>query len=389
MDFELDDDQILFRSTVREFVDREVRPVVREWEASDRYPHEIVAGMREMGLFGMTIPEQHGGLGLDLVTLTIVFEELSRGWMGIAGILGSHSLSCYMINRFGTEEQRDRLLPDLATGERRTAIALTEPDTGSDLASIRTHARRDGDDYVLNGTKFWITNARFADPLPVLATVEPGTGHRGLCVFLVPGDADGLEVTRDIAKLGYRGPESCEVVLRDVRVSRDDLLGGEERRGFLQVVSALGIGRLNIAGRAVGVAQDAYDRALAYSRERHAFGRPISDFQAIQLKLAEMATSLQSARLLTWWAANAVQRADAENRRADVEAGMAKYYASEVALSVALESLRIHGGAGYAKETEIERLYRDAPLMAIGEGTNEVLRTLIAKGLVEGRVTIG
>lgn len=389
MDFDLDEDQILFRNTLRGFVDREIRPVVREWETSGRYPHEIVVGMREMGLFGITIPEEHGGLGLDFVTLTIVFEELSRGWMGIAGILGSHSLACYMINRYGTNEQRDRLLPELATGERRTAIALTEPDTGSDLASIRTSARREGDGYVLNGTKFWITNARFADPLPVLATVEPGSGHGGLCVFLVPGDADGLEIARDIAKLGYRGPESCEVVLQNVYVSRDDLLGGEEGKGFLQVVNALGIGRLNIAGRAVGVAQDAYDRALAYSRDRHAFGRPISDFQAIQLKLAEMATSLQSARLLTWWAATAVQRAHSEDRRADVEAGMAKYYASEVALSVALESLRIHGGAGYAQETEVERLYRDAPLMAIGEGTNEVLRTLIAKGLINGRTTIG
>ncbi|HSJ28072.1 MAG TPA: acyl-CoA dehydrogenase family protein [Acidimicrobiia bacterium] len=389
MDFELDNDQILFRNTVREFVDRDIRPVAREWETSGRYPHEVVAVMRDMGLFGITIPEEHGGLGLDFVTLTIVFEELSRGWMGIAGILGSHSLSCYMIDRYGTREQRDRLLPQLATGDRRTAIALTEPDTGSDLASIRTTARRDGEGYVLNGTKFWITNARFADPLPVLATVDPGTGHRGLCVFLVPGDAEGLEVARDIAKLGYRGPESCEVVLRDVWVSRDDLLGGEEGRGFVQVVNALGVGRLNIAGRAVGVAQDAYDRALAYSRERHAFGRPISGFQAIQLKLAEMAIAIQSARLLTWWAADALQRAVTEDRRADVEAGMAKYFASETALKVALESLRVHGGAGYAQETEIERLYRDAPLMAIGEGTNEVLLTLIAKGLVEGRVKIG
>ena len=389
MDFELDDDQILFRDTLRAFVDREIRPVAREWETTGRYPHEIVAGMRQLGLFGITVPEEFGGLGLDFVTLTIVFEELSRGWMGIAGILGSHSLSCHLIDRYGTREQRDRLLPGLATGERRTAIALTEPDTGSDLASIRTTARRDGDGYILNGTKFWITNARFADPLPVLATVDLGSGHRGLCVFLVPGDADGLEVARDIAKLGYRGPESCEVVLDDVRVSRDDLLGGEEGKGFFQVVNALGVGRLNIAGRAVGVAQDAYDRALAYGRERHAFGQPIANFQAIQLKLAEMATSIQSARLLTWWAADALERAVSAEGRADVQAGMAKYFASETALKVALESLRIHGGAGYAQEAEIERLYRDAPLMAIGEGTNEVLLTLIAKGLVDGRVKIG
>ncbi|MEX1286521.1 MAG: acyl-CoA dehydrogenase family protein, partial [Acidimicrobiia bacterium] len=244
---------------------------------------------------------------------------------------------------------------------------------------------RDGDEYVLSGTKFWITNARFADPLPVLATVEPGSGHRGLCVFLVPGDAEGLTVSRDLGKLGYKGPESCEVVLDQVRVPAAELLGGEEGQGFVQVVNALGVGRLNIAGRAVGVAQESYDRALEYSRQREAFGRPISGFQAVQLKLADMATAVQTARLITWWAA---WRAD-RGERPDVEAGMAKYHASEVALQLALESMRIHGGAGYSTELEVERLYRDAPLMAIGEGTNDILRTLIAKGLVSGRAVIG
>jgi alkylation response protein AidB-like acyl-CoA dehydrogenase len=389
MDFELSDEQALFRDTIRRFVDAEVRPVAREWEAAGRYPHEIVEGMRDLGLFGVTIPESYGGLALDLVSLTIVFEELARGWMGIAGILGSHSLAAWMIDRHGTDDQRDRHLPDLAAGRRRTAIALTEPDTGSDLAAVRTRAVRDGDDYVLTGTKFWITNARFADPLPVLATVEPGSGHRGLCVFLVPGDAEGLSVSRDIGKLGYKGPESCEVALDAVRVPVGELLGGEEGKGFLQVVGALAIGRLNIAGRAVGVAQDAYDRALAYSRQRHAFGQPIADFQAIQLKIADMATAVQGARLLTWWAAWSAERADASGARADVAAGMAKYHASEVALSVVLESMRVHGGAGYSTELEVERLYRDAPLMAIGEGTNDILRTLIAKGLVAGRTVIG
>lgn len=385
MDFDLSPEQRLFRDTIRAFVDKEIRPVAREWEAEGRYPHEIVERMKEMGLFGITIPESHGGLGLDMVSMTVLFEELSKGWMGVAGILGSHSLAAWMIDRYGTPDQRDRHLGDLAAGRRRTAIALTEPDAGSDLAGIRTKAVRDGDHYVLSGTKFWITNARHADPLPVLATVDPGSGHRGLCVFLVPGDAPGLTISRDLGKLGYKGPESCEVVLEEVRVAADDLLGGEEGQGFVQVVNALGVGRLNIAGRAVGVAQEAYDRALAYSREREAFGRPIAQFQAVQLKLADMATAVQTARLITWWAA---WRAD-RGERPDVEAGMAKYHASEVALDLVLESMRIHGGAGYSTELEVERLYRDAPLMAIGEGTNDILRTLIAKGLVDGRAVIG
>lgn len=385
MDFELSPEQALFRSTIREFVDKEIRPVAREWEASGRYPHEIVDAMKAMGLFGITIPDSYGGLGLDMLSMTVLFEELSRGWMGIAGILGSHSLAAWMIHRYGTEDQRDRHLPDLAAGTRRTAIALTEPDAGSDLAGIKTRARRDGDEYVVSGTKFWITNARFADPLPVLATVEPGSGHRGLCVFLVPGDAPGLTVSRDIGKLGYKGPESCEVLLDDVRVPATELLGGEEGQGFVQVVNALGVGRLNIAGRGVGVAQEAYDRALAYTKERHAFGRPISGFQAVQLKLADMAIDVQTARVLTWWAA---WRAD-RGERPDVEAAMAKVHASEVALRTALDAMRLHGGAGYSTELEIERLYRDAPLMAIGEGTNDILRTLIAKGLVDGRGTVG
>ena len=239
MDFDLTPEQQLFRSTIRDFVDKEIRPVAREWEASGRYPTEIVEHMKAMGLFGITIPESHGGLGLDMVSMTVLFEELSKGWRGVAGIIGSHSLAAWMIDQYGTEDQRERHLADLAAGRRRTAIALTEPDGGSDLAGIRTRAVRDGDEYVLSGTKFWITNARFADPLPVLATVEPGSGHRGLCVFLVPGDAEGLTVSRDLGKLGYKGPESCEVVLDQVRVPAAELLGGQEGQGFVQVVNAL------------------------------------------------------------------------------------------------------------------------------------------------------
>lgn len=382
MDFELDDEHRMFRDTMRTFVDREIRPVAREWEQSGRYPTEIVATMGELGLFGLTIPESYGGLGADLVTLAIAFEEIARGWMGVAGILGSHSLACKMIADHGTDEQKQRFLPDLATGKRRTCIALTEPDAGSDLQSITTRAVRDGDEYVLNGTKMWITNARFADPMPVLcktdASIEPR--HRGMSVILVEAGTPGLEVLRDIGKLGYKGPESCEVVLRDVRVPAANLLGGVEGRGMVQVLSALEVGRINVAARAVGVAQAAYDYARDYSGERKAFGQPISGFQAVQHKLADMATGVQAARLLTWWAAS---RADAGGR-ADTETGMAKLFASELALTAALDSMRIHGGYGYSTEFEVERLYRDAPLMAIGEGTSDILRGVIARSLLAG-----
>ena len=305
MDFTLSEEHALFRATVREFVDREIRPVTREWEHSGRYPTEIVETMQQLGLFGLTVPEQYGGLGADLITLAIVFEEISRGWMGIAGILGSHTISCFMIAHHGTEEQRRAYLPDLATGARRTAIALTEPDAGTDLQGIKTRAVRDGDDYVIRGTKIWITNARYADPMPVLVKTDPEAvpAHRGMSVLLVEAGTPGFSVSRDLPKMGYKGTESCEVVMDDVRVPTTNLLGGVEGRGLQQVLGGLEIGRINIAARGVGIAQEAYNQALAYSRERRAFGKPISDFQAIQLKLAEMATKVQAARLLTWWAA--------------------------------------------------------------------------------------
>ena len=386
MDFSLSEEHALFRSTVREFVDREIRPVAIEWEHSGRYPTEIVETMKQLGLFGLTVPEEYGGLGADLITLAIVFEEISRGWMGIAGILGSHTLSCFMIARHGTDEQRRTYLPDLATGKRRTALALTEPDAGTDLQGIKTRAVRDGDDYVIRGTKMWITNARFADPLPVLVKTDPETvpAHRGMSVLLVDGGTPGFEVSRDLPKLGYKGTESCEVRLDDVRVPSANLLGGVEGRGLQQVLSGLEIGRINIAARGVGIAQEAYDQALAYSRERQAFGRPISKFQAIQLKLAEMATKTQAARLLTWWAAAEADK----GKRVDIEAGMAKYFASEAGVENSLDSMRIHGGMGYSQELDIERLYRDAPLMVIGEGTNDIMKMVIAKGLVSERAVI-
>ena len=380
MDFELTEEQQMFQDVLRSFVSEHVKPVVREYEREGRYPTEIVARMAEMGLFGITVPDDFGGLGLDTVSMSLVFEEISRGWMGVAGVLGSHSLSCRMIAVHGTTDQKQRWLPDLATGRRRTGIGLTEPGGGSDLQGITTRAWRDGDDYVVRGTKTWITNARYADPLPVLVKTDPDAEprHKGMSVMMVEAGLAGFEVTKDIGKLGYKGPESCEVVLDDVRVPADCLLGGVEGRGFVQVMSGLEAGRVNIAARSVGIAQAALDASLSYAQEREAFGRPIAEFQAIQLKLADMATELEAARLLTRWAADRIDK----GLRADVEAGMAKYFASEAAIKASLEAMRIHGGYGYSTEFEIERLYRDAPLMAIGEGTNEIQRTVIAKGLL-------
>jgi len=386
MKFELDEDQRQFRALLRTFVDKEVVPVAREWEHSGRYPTEIVDGMARMGLFGITVPEEHGGLDLDPVSFALVFEELARGWMGIAGILGSHSLACRLISMHGTQVQKQRHLPDLASGARRTGIGLTEPDAGTDLQGIRTTARREGDQYVVTGTKTWITNARHADPLPVLVKTDPtaSPAHRGMSVLLVDADTPGYEVTRDIGKLGYKGTESCEVVLDGARVPASALLGGVEGHGMQQVLSALEWGRVNIAARSVGIAQRAYDEALGYVSQRHAFGQPIAEFQAIQLKIASLATTLQAARLMAYWAADAVARG-----RADAETGMAKIFCSEVALEAAIDSMKVHGGYGFSTEFEVERLYRDAILMSIGEGTNDVLRTVVAKALVKGEARVG
>jgi alkylation response protein AidB-like acyl-CoA dehydrogenase len=386
VDFELTDEQRLLRQTLRAFVDEQIRPVAQEMEASGDYPDEIVAGLAGLGLFGLTIPEEYGGLGADMVSLAIVFEEISRGWMGVAGILGSHTLSCWMISRFGTDEQKSRYLPELSSGTRRTGIALTEPGAGSDLQGIQTSARRDGDFWVISGRKTWITNARHADPLPVLVKTNPAArpAHAGMSVFLVDAGTPGFEVVRDLPKLGYRGPETCELVLDDVRVPASALLG-TEGRGLQQVLGALEKGRINVAARAVGVAQEAYDQALRYAGQREAFGQPISGFQAVQIKLADMAIKLQSARLMTYWAA---AKADAGQRN-DLESGMAKVLSSEVALECAISAMTVHGGYGYSREFIVERLYRDAPLMVIGEGTNDILRTVIARALTTGRGVIG
>lgn len=381
MDFELTPEQKLFRESLRRFVEREIKPVAREWERAGRYPTEIVETMMEMGLFGLLVPSEYGGSAADMVSFSLVFEEISRGWMGVAGILGSHSVSCWMIAQHGTEEQKLKHLPDWATGKRRTGIALTEPGAGTDLQGITTRAVRAGDHYVVNGTKIWITNARYADPMPVLvktdSTAQPP--HRGMSILLVDQDTPGYSVSRDLGKLGYKGTETCELVLDDALVPVDNLLGAVEGRGLQQALSALETGRINVAARAVGVAQAAFEAALDYAQQRNAFGQPIIEFQAIQMNLANMATELQSARLLTYWAASRLD----QGRRADLESSMAKLHASEVALKISLDAMRIHGAYGYSTELEVERFYRDAPLMAIGEGTNEVLRTVIAKGLKE------
>lgn len=387
MDFELNEEQAQFQRVLRDFVDAEIVPVAKEWEQADRYPAEIIDKMAELGLFGLLVPEEYGGVDADFVTFTLVFEEIARGWMGIGGILGSHSVSTWMLARHGTEQQKRKYLPELATGARRTGIALTEPDAGTDLQGIRSTAERDGEHYVLGGSKMWITNARHADPLPVLVKTDRSAepAHRGMSVLLVDADAPGFTVTKDIPKLGYKGTESCEVVFEDVRVPAENLLGGVEGRGMQQALSALETGRLNIAGRSLGIAQRSYDEAVAYAGEREAFGQAIGQFQAIQLRIAEMATRLQAARLLSYWSASKLDRGE----RADLETGMAKLHASEVALQAAQESMRVHGGYGYSKEFEIERLYRDSILMTIGEGTSDIMRTVIAKSLLAGKGKVG
>ena len=377
MTIQLTQDQKDFQEAIRAFVDKEIIPVARDMEHSGEYPTAIVEHMKEMGLFGMTIPEEFGGLGVDMTTFSIVFEELSRGWMGVAGILGSHSMACFVIAKHGTPEQKAKYLPELATGVRRSGLGLTEPGAGTDLQGISTTATLDGDHYIVRGSKTWITNARHADPLPVLVKTDPKAEprHKGMSVLLIDAGTPGFTIGKDIPKMGYKGPESCEVILDEVRVPVENLLGGVEGRGMQQVLSALETGRLNIAARSVGIAARAYEEAVKYAKSRMAFGKSISEFQAIQLKIADMATDLQAARLLTYWAAS---EAD-QGKRVDLQTAQAKVFASEVAIQNSLRAMQVHGGYGYSTEYEIERLYRDAPLMSIGEGTNDIMRMVIAK----------
>lgn len=377
MTIQLTQDQKDFQEAIRAFVDKEIIPVARDMEHSGEYPTAIVEHMKEMGLFGMTIPEEFGGLGVDMTTFSIVFEELSRGWMGVAGVLGSHSMACFIISKHGTPEQKAKYLPELATGARRSGLGLTEPGAGTDLQGIATTATLDGDHYIVRGSKTWITNARHADPLPVLVKTDPKADprHKGMSVLLIDAGTPGFTIGKDIPKMGYKGPESCEVILDEVRVPVENLLGGVEGRGMQQVLSALETGRLNIAARSVGIAARAYEEAVKYAKSRMAFGKSISEFQAIQLKIADMATDLQAARLLTYWAAS---EAD-QGKRVDLQTAQAKVFASEVAIHNSLRAMQVHGGYGYSTEYEIERLYRDAPLMSIGEGTNDIMRMVIAK----------
>jgi butyryl-CoA dehydrogenase len=362
--------------TVRRFVAKEVLPVAGDLEREDSFPADIVAQMRELGLFGVTIPESHGGLGLDLLTYVGVIEELAYGWMSLTGIINTHTMVATLLMRHGTEEQQARILPSMATGERRGAMSLSEPDAGSDTRNISCRATRDGDEYVVNGTKAWVTNGERAAVVALVARTE-----EGISTFVVekePGPTfEGISVSKNVGKLGYRGVETVEMAYTDHRIPAANLVG-EPGRGLPQILGVLEVGRINIASRAVGVARAAFDAALEYAQQRETFGKPIAEHQAIQLKLADMATKLEAARLLT---RNAAER-KAAGLRCDVEAGMAKLFASETALELATEAMRIHGGVGYTTEFLVERLYRDAPLMIIGEGTNEIQRLVIARGLL-------
>ena len=362
--------------TVRRFVAREVVPVAARLEREDRFPAEIVEQMKGLGLFGVTIPEAYGGQGLDLLTYVGVIEELAYGWMSLTGIVNTHTMVATLLMHHGDEEQKKRWLPSLATGERRGALSLSEPDAGSDTRNISCRARRDGDEYVVDGTKAWVTNGERAGLVALAARTD-----EGISAFVVekePGPSfEGISVSKDVGKLGYRGVETVEMAYAGHRIPAANLVG-EPGRGLAQILGVLEVGRINIASRAVGVARAAFDAALSYARQRHTFGKPIAEHQAIQLKLADMATRLEAARLLT---RNAAER-KAAGLRCDVEAGMAKLFASETALELATEAMRIHGGVGYTTEFPVERYYRDAPLMVIGEGTNEIQRLVIARGLL-------
>ncbi len=367
-------------SLVRDFVRREVEPVASELDREDRVPHDLIDQMKELGLFGITVPEEYGGMGLDYTTFAAIFEELSKGLMSLSGAIGTHHILTYVLTHYGTQEQRQRLLPDLASGRKRGGLALTEPGGGTDVANLQTTAVRNGEEYVINGTKMFITNGRYGDAFCLLARTdgEAEPRHRGLSCFVVEKGGPGFQVGRDLDKLGYRGLDTCELIFDNYPVPADNLVGEEEGRGFGQVMSGLETGRINVAARAVGVAQAAFNAAIRYSQQRETFGKPISEHQAIQLKLADMATKIQAARLLVYDAAAKKDRDD----RVDLESGMAKLFASEVCGEVTMEAMRIHGGYGFIKESPVERYYRDAPLMIIGEGTNEVMRLVIARQLL-------
>ena len=373
---------------VREWVEREVYPVASQYEHADEFPEPLVEQMTELGLFGVTIPEEYGGLGLDLTTYALIQVELSRGWMSLSGVLNTHFISAWMINTFGTEEQRRHYLPRMATGEIRSAYSMTEPHAGSDVQSIRTRAVREADEWVITGQKMWATNGLRAGMTTLLAVTDPDAEprHRGLTAFVLekePGVAQqpGLTISAPLKKLGYKGVESVEMSFDGFRAPADAVLGGEAGigQGFKYFMGGIELGRCNIAARAVGIAMRAFEESIRYAQEREAFGKPIAQHQAIQFKLAEMATKIEASRLLLL---QAVEQKDA-GERADLEAGMAKWFATETAEEVALEAMRIHGGAGYSQELVVERIYRDAPVLILGEGSNEIQQLVIARRLLE------
>ncbi len=373
-----DESQIL--DTILKWLDRDVRDKVLDLEHADEYPHEMVEQMKALGLFGATISQTYGGMGLPCSTYAKIVATISEVWMSLTGIFNSHLIMAAAVERFATEEQKQRLLPRFVTGELRGGIALTEPNCGTDLQAIRTRAIRDGDDYVINGTKTWISNGIEGNCVALLVKTDPDISprHRGMSLFLAQ-KGPGFSVSRKLEKLGYKGIDSAELIFDDYRISIDDLIGGEEGKGFHQTLGGLELGRINVAARGVGVANAALKDATSYAQIRETMGKPIGQHQAIQTKLGDMATRCQAARLLVEDAACAYDRGD----RCDMEAGMAKLFASEAAMENAAECMRIHGAYGYSKELHVERYYRDAPLMCIGEGTNEMQRIIIARQLIE------
>ncbi len=375
----LNEEEQTIVETVRDFVNRAVRPVVQELEHSNTYPESLIEQMKQLGIFGLAIPEPWGEARVSTPCYALVTEELARGWMSLAGAMGGHTVVAKLILDHGTQEQKDAYLPRLATGELRATMALTEPGGGSDLQAMRTTAKRVDGEYVVNGSKTWITNARRADLVALLCKTDPSAvpAHAGISILLVE-KGPGFSVSRDLPKLGYKGVESCELSFEDFRTPASSLLGGEDGRGFSQMMRGLEIGRIQVASRALGVGRAALEDALRYAQERESFGKPIWQHQSIGNYLADMATKLTAARQLVL---HASRRFDA-GERADMEAGMGKLFASETAMQIALDAIRIHGGYGYSTEFDVERYFRDAPLMIVGEGTNEIQRNVIARQLV-------
>lgn len=375
----LNEEESFLVETVRAFIDREVKPTVREVEHANKYPERWIEQMKEMGIYGLAVPEEYGGLPVSMPCYAQVTEELSRGWMSLAGAMGGHTVVAKLLTEYGTEEQKQKYLPRMATGELRATMALTEPGGGSDLQAMTTIAREDGDDLVINGSKMWISNARKSGLVALMCKTNPAAEprHKGISIVLVePGQ--GFEISQDLPKLGYKGVESCELIFTDYRTPKTQILGAEPGRGFVQMMRGLETGRINVAARALGVGAAALEDSLNYAQERETFGKPIWKHQAIGHYLADMATKLTAARQLTRLAAEKYD----SGARADMEAGMAKLYASEVAMEVALNAVRIHGGYGYSTEFDVERYFRDAPLMIVGEGTNEIQRNVIASQLI-------